>query len=46
MNKWDDYFMNVAKETAKLSYATRLKVGAVAAAGELAVLAVYRAPVL
>ncbi len=30
MNKWDNYFINVAYETAKLSYATRLKVGAVA----------------
>lgn len=30
MNKWDDYFMGTAKRTAELSYASRLKVGAVA----------------
>ncbi len=28
--RWHNYFMNVAYETAKLSYATRLKVGSVA----------------
>lgn len=30
MNKWDDYFIQVAQATAQLSYAKRLKVGAVA----------------
>jgi dCMP deaminase len=30
LDKWHTYFFNVAAETAKLSYATRLKVGAVA----------------
>jgi dCMP deaminase len=30
MTKWDEYFINVAKLTSKLSYCTRLKVGAVA----------------
>jgi len=29
-SKWDDYFIDVAHRTAELSYATRLKVGAVA----------------
>lgn len=29
-NRWQDYFMDVAKRTAELSHATRLKVGAVA----------------
>lgn len=30
MSKWDRFFINVADETAKLSHAVRLKVGAVA----------------
>lgn len=30
MNKWHDYFMNVAWETSLLSYANRLQVGSVA----------------
>lgn len=30
MNKWHNYFMDIAKRTAQLSYCTRLQVGAVA----------------
>ena len=30
MDKWHNYFMDVAKATAELSHAVRLKVGAVA----------------
>lgn len=30
MSRWDDYFVDVAHRTASLSYANRLKVGAVA----------------
>ncbi len=30
LSKWSDYFMDVAVRTSELSYATRLKVGAVA----------------
>ena len=34
MNKWDEYFMNIAKETAKLSKDPRTKVGAVIVKGK------------
>lgn len=41
MTKWDYYFIKVAIETANLSHATRLKVGAIAARDKRIILCGY-----
>lgn len=41
MNKWTKYFLTVAKETALLSYANRLKVGAIAVRDKRIILCGY-----